>query len=142
MEFIRQKIDKLLNVHGTNCPFKIAKNMGMQIRFENLGNIYGYYNKAFQIKTIHINENLSGGKKRFTCYHELGHAILHPDANTSFLKKNTFFSTEKNEIEANYFAVGMLFSNFDGQLSLKDAVEEYGVPEKFIIQHLDKKICP
>lgn len=142
MELIRKKIDKLIKIHGTNCPFKIAKNMGIQISFENLGSIYGYYSKSFQIKLIHINENLSEGKKKFTCYHELGHAILHPNANTPFLKKNTLFSSEKIEVEANSFAVGMLFSNFDGQLSLKDAVEEFGVPEKFIIQHLDKKICP
>ena len=140
MEFIREKIDKLIKIHSTNCPFKIAKNMGIQVRFENLGKIYGYYNKSFQVKTIHINENLSEGKKIFTCYHELGHAIFHPDASTPFLKKNTLFSTEKNEVEANSFAVGMLFSNFNGQLSLKDAVDQFGIPEKFIIHYLDKKI--
>ncbi|MBO1513223.1 ImmA/IrrE family metallo-endopeptidase [Metabacillus bambusae] len=141
MELIRKKADQLINKYDTNCPFKIAKNLGIELDFENLGSIYGYYSKSFQIKMIHINENLSEGKKIFTCYHELGHAIFHPDAKTPFLKKNTLFSTEKIEVEANFFAVRMLFAKdfFNGQLSLNDAVEEFGIPEKFILQHLIKK---
>lgn len=46
----------------------------------------------------------------FICAHELGYAIFHPDANTHFLKKNTLFSTESIELEANFFAVRLLFS--------------------------------
>jgi Zn-dependent peptidase ImmA (M78 family) len=40
--------------------------------------------------------------------HELGHAFLHQKANTPFLRKNTFFSDEKIEMEANTFAVELL----------------------------------
>ncbi|QBK24967.1 ImmA/IrrE family metallo-endopeptidase [Ureibacillus thermophilus] len=47
-------------------------------------------------------------KISFVCAHELGHAVLHHDANTPFLKRKTLFSTERIEIEANKFAVELL----------------------------------
>ena len=49
--------------------------------------------------------------KKFTCAHELGHAVLHPDASTPFLKAKTFLSIDKMEIEANTFAVNLLISD-------------------------------
>lgn len=49
--------------------------------------------------------------KRFTCAHELGHAILHPDASTPFLRSKTLLSVDKMEIEANTFAVELLIPN-------------------------------
>ncbi|MGE7091255.1 ImmA/IrrE family metallo-endopeptidase [Lysinibacillus sp. NPDC048646] len=68
------------------------------------------------------------------CAHELGHAILHPDENTAFLKKNTLFSTDKIEIEANTFAVELLLPDelFKDQccsgFTIYDAIAEKGVP--------------
>ena len=50
-------------------------------------------------------------KKRITAAHELGHAIIHPNANTPFLKNNTFFSVDKLEIEANKFVAELLICN-------------------------------
>lgn len=70
-----------------------------------------------------------------TCAHELGHAILHPDENTAFLKKNTLFSTDKIEVEANTFAVELLlpdelFLEQDNYscFTIYDAINEKGVP--------------
>ncbi|MFB8734598.1 hypothetical protein ACEQPO_13950 [Bacillus sp. SL00103] len=37
--------------------------------------------------------------------------MLHSDSNTPFLKRHTFFSTEKIELEANFFAMHLLFSS-------------------------------
>ena len=47
-------------------------------------------------------------EKRFTCAHELGHALLHPNVNTPFLRENTFLSINKLEREANLFAPCLL----------------------------------
>ena len=44
----------------------------------------------------------------FTCAHELGHAILHPNASTPFLRSNTLLSVDKLEQEANLFATILL----------------------------------
>jgi Zn-dependent peptidase ImmA (M78 family) len=142
MKKVIEKVETLINNFNTNCPYRIAKSLGIEVVFENLGNTLGYYNRNFRIKVIHINENSSDGQKLYTCCHELGHAILHPDSNTPFLKKHTLFSTEKIEVEANSFAVRMLFAKgfFNDQLSLDEAVEEFGIPKSFILSHLTNKI--
>lgn len=132
----KETANKLMNKYKTNDPFYIAKCKGIQIIFEPLGNIYGYYNYYKRIKMIHINERLNETLQRFTCAHELGHALLHHDINTSFLKANTLFSTNKIEREANTFAVELLmpdeylyeFKNTD--LTIYDAAEMYGIPKE------------
>ena len=64
-----------------------------------------------RMKQIHINQNLNEQDAKFTCAHELGHAILHPNASTPFLRSKTFLSVDKLEIEANSFAVNLLISD-------------------------------
>ena len=138
MDAIVAQVNTLIEKYKTSSPFKLAKEMGIEVIYENLGSILGYYSKSFRIKTIHINEKVSEGQKMFICCHELGHAVLHPEANTPFLKKHTLFSTEKIELEANYFAVHLLFprNGFEGQITIEEAVEEFNIPRKFIENNL------
>ena len=75
---------------------------------EPLGSINGYYNQCYRQKFIHINEELEEYRQKFTCAHELGHAVLHPKANTPFLRDNTLFSVSRLEREANCFAAELL----------------------------------
>lgn len=138
MNSIVTKANSLIKKTGTSCPFKIAESLGIQIQYENLGNTLGYYSCHFRIKIIHINEQSSEGRKRFICAHELGHAVVHPNANTPFLKKHTLFSTERIEVEANHFAINLLFSNLhDDTITIDDALNYYGIPKKFVLSHLD-----
>lgn len=102
---------QLINKYKTNNPQEIAQELGIIILFEPLGEINGYYNTAFRQKLIHININLSEYKQQFTIAHELGHALLHPKANTPFLREKTLFSINKLEIEANKFAVDLLITD-------------------------------
>ncbi|PTY76209.1 ImmA/IrrE family metallo-endopeptidase [Heyndrickxia sporothermodurans] len=138
MGSILSTIDQLYKKYETNCPFKLAKFLGIHIVYENLGKTLGYFNQFCRIKIIHINENTTEHQRMFICAHELGHAIFHPNANTPFLKKNTLFSTDRIELEANLFAVRLLFSEqfYNDHLNLKDAVELYGIPEKLILNNL------
>lgn len=132
----KQTAKRLIKKYGTNNPFDIAGHQGIKILFEPLGDIYGFYNYYKRIKMIHINNNLDEKLQRFTCAHELGHAILHHDTNTTFLKSKTFFSTSKIEREANTFAVELqmpdscLYEFQDTNLSIYDAAEMYGVPKE------------
>jgi Zn-dependent peptidase ImmA (M78 family) len=105
---IDYKIEKLVKKHKTNNPFDIAKGENIIIFKEPLGSINGYYNKFVRQKMIHVNEDLTYSKQLFTCGHELGHAIFHPNANTPFLINNTFYSVDKLERQANYFAAKLL----------------------------------
>lgn len=110
---IRKKVSSLRKKYKTNNPFDIAKSLGITILFEELGGINGYYNKQLRMKQIHINCNLPRHEQSFTCAHELGHALPHPNANTPFLRKKTYLSVEKLEMEANKFAIELLISDED-----------------------------
>lgn len=129
-------IPKLVKEHQTRNPFEIADNLGIIVLFENLGSINGYYNTAFRQKFIHINCNLPDYKKLFTAAHELGHALLHPDSNTPFLREKTYMSIDKMEIEANKFAVNLLISDEDleeyKELTIGQLAMIYGCHEKLI----------
>ncbi|MEB7455094.1 ImmA/IrrE family metallo-endopeptidase [Lysinibacillus sphaericus] len=147
---IKMIIGQLVKKYGTSNPFKLADLLGILIVFEPLGSIYGYYSRSHRTKVIHINEFLPHNKQFSTCAHELGHALLHPNENTAFLKKNTLLSTEKIEIEANTFAVELLLPDelFTDQIfsgfTIYDAIEEKGVPfELLSLKRIDgKKILP
>lgn len=112
---IHDYVTKLCKLYDTTSPFDIAKQKNILIIKENLGTINGYYNMPLRQKQIHLNENLNEFDMRFTCAHELGHALLHPKANTPFLLSSTLLSVDKLEIEANSFAIEMLLT--DDELS-------------------------
>lgn len=105
---IRKKTRSLKKKYGTNNPFDIAQHLGIKVIFEPLGSISGYYNKQLRMKQIHINHDLSEHDQLFTCAHELGHAIMHPDANA---RKRTGLLISKMEIEANKFATELLIDD-------------------------------
>lgn len=108
MTNIDDVVENEVNKWKTNNSFAIAKERGIQLCYENLGNILGYYNSYKRIQMIHIRFMINEESKRYVCGHELGHAILHPKSNTSFLKKHTLFSIEKIEMEANEFVTKLL----------------------------------
>jgi Zn-dependent peptidase ImmA (M78 family) len=144
---IKSTVNELVKKYGTNDPFKLAKYIGILIVFEPLGNTLGYYNKNFRIPIIHINQDADRESQFFIVAHELGHAVQHPDTNTSFLKKHTLFSTDKLEIEANTFAVELLLPDElfveknDSCFTIFDAIKEKGVPEELLsLKSIDGKI--
>ncbi len=107
----KEVADFLRKKYETTNPFHICAEKGIHIMYENLGNIMGYFNEFKRIKIIHLNENLSSEEVNFVCAHELGHAMLHPNLNTPFLKRHTLFSIDKIEREANTFAVELMLSD-------------------------------
>lgn len=110
---IRKKVAQLKKKYGTNNPFELASCLGISVFFEELGSINGYYNKQLRMKQIHINHHLPEHMQKFTCAHELGHALLHPNSNTPFLRNYTGFSVDRMEIEADKFAVELLIEDND-----------------------------
>ncbi|ANC09224.1 MULTISPECIES: ImmA/IrrE family metallo-endopeptidase [Bacillus] len=134
---IKDYVMKIVKKHGTTNPFEIAKRKDIIVLFEDLGNTLGFYNTYKRFKFIHINNRIDETTQRFVCAHELGHALLHPKANTPFLRNKTFFSVDRLEIEANTFAVELLLPDEmiseyqDTNLSIQEIAEIYGIPESF-----------
>ena len=108
---IRREVAYLKRYYKTDNPFDVIRAKNILLLYEELGLINGYYNFVLRQKQIHINCNLEGNQRIFTATHELGHAILHPKANTPFLLANTYQSVDKLEIEANKFAVEFLIAD-------------------------------
>lgn len=105
---IRKEVAYLKRYYKTDNPFDVIRAKNILLLYEELGLIKGYYNLVLRQKQIHINCNLEGTQRIFTSTHELGHAIMHPKANTPFLLANTYQSVDRLEIEANKFAVEFL----------------------------------
>lgn len=136
---IKKLVAQLIKKYGTSNPFKLAERLGIVVVFEPLGSIQGYYSRSHRAKVIHVNANLSCEKQLSTCAHELGHAIMHPNSNTAFLKSQTYYPTSRIEVEANDFMIELLFTQgMANAVTVCEAVEQYGVPEKL----LSKKIYP
>lgn len=128
---------KIVKKHGTTNPFEIAKRKDIIVLFEDLGNTLGFYNTYKRFKFININNQINETTQQFVCAHELGHAVLHPKANTPFLRNQTFFSVDRLEIEANTFAVELLLTDEmisaykDTRLSIQEITEAHGIPGGF-----------
>ncbi|HDR7350962.1 ImmA/IrrE family metallo-endopeptidase [Bacillus wiedmannii] len=144
---IKEYVLKIVKKHSTTNPFEIAKRKNIIVLFEDLGNTLGFYNTYKRFKFIHINNQINEIVQRFVCAHELGHAVLHPKANTPFLRNQTFFSVDRLEIEANTFAVELLLTDEmvsayeDTQLSIQDIAEIHGVPGGFARLKMYKGSC-
>lgn len=134
IDSIDKKIEMLVSHHETRDPYKIAKNMGIFVVEEDLGEIYGYYNHYKRIKFLHINSRLSATERLITCAHELGHAVCHPNENTPALTRSNLVSEYKIEKEANYFATKLLVdgSHIEDFVTGKyDVLKYYGLPKSF-----------
>ena len=108
---IKDTVLSLTKKYNTSSPFELADALKIAVYFEELGTVNGYYNNPLRMKQIHINASLNDQDAYFACAHELGHAIIHPNASTPFLRSKTLLSVDKLEIEANTFAVNLLISD-------------------------------
>ena len=116
---IEHKVLSLVRKFGTSNPYKIAKELDINLLEADLGEVKGYYTKIRRIKFIFINENLSQDEKIFTMAHELGHAVLHCDTQTPHLMSMKYRHTSKIESEADEFATILI------DIYLQDAMELY-----------------
>lgn len=116
--WLKNEVVKLIKKHNTSDPFEIATQKNIYvIKWDLHEQINGYYKYDRRNRYIVINCNLDDDFQRVVCAHELGHAILHTRVNTPFMTKNTFFSVNKIEREANRFAAELLIPD--------DSLQEY-----------------
>lgn len=137
LDWITKRLEKEINNARSADPFEIAEHKNIIVRRLPLGNTYGFYMKYVRHQVITLNRDIPNHLMPFVCAHELGHAILHPDENTPFLRQNTLYSTAKIEREANEFATRLLLydKSLEDYETRFDVLRENGIPyemERFI----------
>lgn len=138
----KKKAASLIRRFHTNDPYSLAAALGIRILYSELGSVWGCCTTYKRIKFIHINQNLSDEEQRFTCAHELGHAVLHPGMSLPYLKAHTLFSPAIYERQANTFAVELLMpDDFIKEMpgcTLDKIARSVGIPKN--LEHL--KVIP
>ena len=109
-----QTVTDLCKQYNTTDPYDLAEKLGIFLRKEDLGDeIDGFYLSTRGRSFICLNSTLPEHTMRLALAHELGHAVLHPELNSMWLKKHTLFSGSKYEKEADLFALCLLMQDMD-----------------------------
>ena len=128
--------NNLITKYGTADPFELCDCLGVNVAFDNLGKIRGYYVKNRRQKFIVLSATLEHFQRRIVCAHELGHAILHPDLSTPFYTEHTWLSKDRFENEANHFAAALILASFSSDeldgLGLEQISIFTGLPVEYI----------
>ena len=111
LERINKKGAHLIRQCGTRDPFKIAKDIGVQVMFVNdFKTLKGVYRVIKRNRWIFINANLPEQMQKIVCAHELGHDQLHREfAKGDGLMEFMLYNMDSRpEFEANVLAAQIL----------------------------------
>lgn len=141
----KRSAESLVCKFGTRDPFRLAQELGYIVIRTSLQGIRGFWHHAQRQHLIFIDESLPEPEARFVCAHELGHILLHRGINRIYMDANTYFQTNRQEIEANHFAVSLLYADEDLRFFLdypiQLAADFMGVSvelAEYRLQNLDK----
>lgn len=133
---IKQLAQHLINKHGTSDPLRLADALGVTVLYCPLGMTLGYYLHDRRNKIIVINDQTDDEMRPYICAHELGHSLLHNTSNLPFLSRNTLFSIDKIERQADTFAAELLLPDDlcreHADISLEKLGRMYGVPSQIV----------
>jgi Zn-dependent peptidase ImmA (M78 family) len=147
---ITQMADRLLREHSIITPpvpvDKIAKNLGVKLRYGRLGEVSGLLVRTNESATIGVNVTQMRVRQRFTIAHELGHLLLHQGIWShkdegflvNFRSAKSSEATNVEEIEANFFAASILIPKqfldqdnairaLDSDTAVRDLARKYNV---------------
>lgn len=134
---IKRRVANLTKKNKTNCPFRLAKILKIDVWFLDLGDsCRGYYLRTLRRRYIAVNSSLSEEWQRFVCAHELGHDRLHSSMmGYYFIEQRTLFNPGKLERQANTFAVRLLLNDdppIEGE-DIEQLLIRNGVPREMSI---------
>ena len=105
---IATQASKVIDEYQSNDPFIIAEKMNINVFTRPLVDIGGYYMVLKNnVKIAVIDSGLSRHLQRFVLAHEIGHSLLHPEKG-AFMLKTSIFATDRQEVEADKFAIELL----------------------------------
>ena len=107
----KRTAESLVRKFGTRDPFRLAEELGCIVIRTSLRGIRGFWHHAQRQNILFVDEALPEQEARFVCAHELGHILLHRGYNRIYMDANTYFPVNRQEIEANRFAVHYLYDD-------------------------------
>lgn len=110
---IKLRVKNLIEKYNEKNPYKLCQKLGINVVFDDLKEIKGYYKNVLGNKYIVINDELDDYSKKIVLCHELGHAVLHSSKNINFMKKNFTYYASELENEANEFAAQLLLQQYE-----------------------------
>ena len=119
----RRIADTLVRKYQTRDPFRIAEELGYVVIRLPLKGIRGFYQWLHRRHVIYIDSGLPEPVARFVCAHEIGHIQMHRGLNRIFTNTNTHFTGNRQEIEADRFAVDFLYADEDLRFFLEYPVQ-------------------
>lgn len=107
---ILKKTRRLIRLSDSRDPFKIARDIGVEIFIKPLGSLKGMYACLKRNRFIVLSDKLDEPMQRLVCAHELGHDQLHRAlAANTWLREYMFTPMDAlPEREANAFAAELL----------------------------------
>lgn len=124
---ISDYVEKATRFCRSRTPYHVADDLSYFIHYQNMGaETLGFHYKHGSAKIICLNSNLSSKKQEFVLAHELGHAMMHAHLPMRKFTKNTLYSSDKIEREANIFAALLLFGHREA-FSLAELAYEYEI---------------
>lgn len=112
---------------GTQDPFAICQQLGIEILFLPLGQMRGYCYSNENGTAVVLHNELSEHEAYVVCAHELGHVLLHSNLNRIYLDTSTFVCERKLENEVNAFAVCLLYPDDSELLEHCSTISEMSV---------------
>lgn len=131
--------EHLAKDHGTRDPYRLARALGVSIRYSNLGDGYlGYSNTIHRIPIIVLNENNTDDQNHAVSCHELGHCVIHPHENTNFFTRVAPLMTRGIEAEANAFMAELVFGGVEiNPMDYSTILDRFGLPQ-WIAEYIDE----
>ena len=138
---IHKCANNITKAYETNDPFKIAQYLKIDLRYEKLNHLKGFYTYILRNRYIVINDSIDEISAKIVCAHEIGHDRFHRG-----LKVNTFqdemcvsLKNSTPEIEANYFAAELLipdeqfFESLDEESTYNSLASKLGVHAELLM---------
>ena len=126
--FIHTAAREIIQSCDSRDPFRIAKEIGIKIRYENdFTLLKGMYKVIKRNRYMFLNAKLRDSVLRIVCAHEIGHDTLHRElARNNALKEFMLYDmTTRPEYEANVFAAELLLDDRDVFSLVRDG---YDIP--------------
>jgi hypothetical protein len=94
-------------LYGSICPYDLALDMGLELRFETIASLEGIY-RAGVIPLILLNSLRPSGRRAYNCAHELGHHLFGHGTRIDVLLEQADEGFDPYEYMADRFASALL----------------------------------